>query len=143
MWVSHWLSFYAIALFLPGSYITTWEWQFSSISYGKKWGSLWRLLMKKLLVKISENLLPHFWHITVQRPHTWADTLLRFGLWKYYIWAVTVSNFSPLNEFLLSILIIFPVRLIMGGVLWSPSSPSKERQKETIQQNMRITNEVF
>ena len=51
---------YPLASLLLGSYITTWEWQFAPHSYGKKWDSLCRLLMKKFLVKISQNLPPDF-----------------------------------------------------------------------------------
>ena len=105
------------ASLLLGSYITTWEGQFSPHSYGKKWESLCRLLIKKFLVKISQNLPPLFWHGTQPGPHTSANALFGLGLRKYYVLAISVSNFITLSAFLLSIRIIFPVRLIMEGVL--------------------------
>ena len=46
-----------------------------------------------------------------------ANALFGLGLQKYYVWAIAVSNFSPLNAFLRSILITFLVRLILRGVL--------------------------
>ena len=105
------------ASLLLGSYITTWEGQFSPHSYGKKWESLCRLLIKRFLVKISQNLPPPFWHGTQPGPHTSANALFGLGLRKYYVLAISVSNFITLSAFLLSIWIIFPVRLIMEGVL--------------------------
>ena len=102
---------------LLGSYLTTREWQFLPHSYGKKWVSLCSLLFRQFLVKIGQNLLPHFWHSTQLGPHTSANGLFGLGLWKYYVLAIYVSNFSPLNAFLLSISIFFPVRLILRGVL--------------------------
>ena len=102
---------------LLGSYVTTREWQFSPHSYGKKWESLCRLLRNRFLVKISQNLPPHFWHSTLPGPRTSVKGLFGLVLWKYYVWAISVSNFSPLNAFLLSILITFPVCLILRGVL--------------------------
>ena len=104
---------------LLGSYVTTREWQFSPHSYGKKWESLCRLLRNRFLVKISQNLPPHFWHSTLPGPRTSVKGLFGLVLWKYYVWAISVPNFSPLNAFLLSILITFPVCLIMRGVLSS------------------------
>ena len=89
-------------------------------------------------VKISQNCVPDFWHITVPGPYHWADTLLGLGFWEYYIWVISVSNFSLPNAFLVSILIISPVRLIMSGVLlitsqaywqWNIKSKMKEIQK--------------
>ena len=62
------------------SYITTREGRFSPHSYGKKWKSLWRLLLKRFLVKISQNLPPPVWHNTQSRPHTGANALFGLGL---------------------------------------------------------------
>ena len=45
---------------LLSSYVTTREWQFSPHSYGKKCKSLCCLLRNRFLVKISQNLPPHF-----------------------------------------------------------------------------------
>ena len=83
----------------------------------ENWESLCRLLIKRFLVKISSNLPPLFWHSTQPRPHNSANALFGLGLRKYYVWAITVSNFSPVNAFLLSILVTFPVCLILRGVL--------------------------
>ena len=105
------------ASLLVGSYLTTWEWQFLPHSCGKKWVSLCSLLIRQFLVKIGQNLLPHFWHSVQLRPHTSVNCTFGLGLRKYYVLATSVSNFSPLNAFLQSILISFPVRLILRGVL--------------------------
>ena len=35
------------ASFLSGSHITTWEWQFSSPSYGERWGYLYLFIIRK------------------------------------------------------------------------------------------------
>ena len=40
--------------------------------------------------------------------------LFGLGMQKYYVLAISVSNFSRLNAFLLSILITFPVRFERG-----------------------------
>ena len=72
--------------------------------------------MRRFLVKIGQNLIPHFWHSTQLGPHTSVNGLFGLGLQKYYVLAISVSNFSPLNAFLLSILITFPVCLILRGV---------------------------
>ena len=118
------------ASLLLGSYITTWEGQFSPHSYGKKWESLCRLLIKRFLVKISQNLPPPFWHGTQPGPHTSANALFGLGLRKYYVLAISVSNFITLSAFLLSIWIIFPVRLIMEGVLFMNfNRPTREWAK--------------
>ena len=68
-------------------------------------------------VKIRLNRLPDFCHITFPGPHRLACTPHGLGLWKYHIWVISVSNFKLQIAFLLSILINFPVRLIMSGVL--------------------------
>ena len=117
---------YFVGLFLTpnvslllGSCATTREWQFSPHSYGKKWESLCCLLIKRFPVKIRQNSSPHFWHSTQPGPHKSANARFGLDLQKYYVWAISVSNFSPFDTFLLSILITFPVRLIMRGVLWA------------------------
>ena len=84
-------------------YITTGEAQFSSHSYGGKWESSCRLLIKRFLVKISKNHLPLFWHCTQPGLHTTANALFGLGLRKYYILAIPVSNFITLSTSLLSI----------------------------------------
>ena len=58
-------------------------------------------------VKISENLSLHFGHITFRGPCISPGSKFCPGLWKYYILALFVSNFNPLNT----------VRLIMWEVL--------------------------
>ena len=83
----------------------------------KKLESLCRLLMKRFPVKISQKFPPHFWHSLQPGPSTFKNAQFDLGLRKYYVLAISVSNFSPLNAFLLSILITFPVRLILRGVL--------------------------
>ena len=52
-------------------------------------------------------------------PTTWGGCFLSTHMEKNeeVCAAISVSNFSPLNAFLLSILITFPVRLILRGVL--------------------------
>ena len=105
------------ASLMLGSYITTKEWQFPPHSYGKKWKSLCCLVMKSFLVKIGQKLSPHFWHSTQPGPHTSVNGLFGLRLRKYYVLAISVSNFSSLNAFLLSILITSSVRLILRGVL--------------------------
>ena len=69
-------------------------------------------------VKIRLNRLSDFCYITLPGPHRLACTPLGLGLWKYHIWVISVSNFKLQIAFLLSILINFPVRLIMSGVLF-------------------------
>ena len=50
-------------------------------------------------------------------PHTSENALFGLGLRKYYVLALSMSNFITLSAFLLSIWMISPVRLIMEGVL--------------------------
>ena len=115
------------ASLLLGSYITTREWQFWPNPYGEKWESLRSLFIRRFLVKISQNLPCRLWHGTQPAPHTSANGLFGLGLSKYYVLAVSVSNFSPHNAFLLSILITFPVRLILRGVLVVPFDVAGEQ----------------
>ena len=105
------------ASLLLDSYPTTWGGSFLSTHMEKKRESMCRLLIKRFFVKISKNLPSHFWHSSQPGSHTSVNAQIGLGLQKYYVWAISVSDFSPLNAFLLSILVTFPVCLILRGVL--------------------------
>ena len=63
LWSTLGLTFCAIASFLPGSYITTWEWQFSFISYRKISDRSWCFLINEFpcqnQTKSSSRFLPY------------------------------------------------------------------------------------
>lgn len=109
----HWMYLGTVDSFLSGSNTRTRELMFSCIFHGEIEGGLCCLIIKNFHVKISQNLSLHFWHNLFQVPRTMPGIQLCPGLWKYYISAHSMSNFSPLNALFLSILIILPVRLIL------------------------------
>ena len=125
------LIFIPNASLLIGSYIRTREERFSPHSGGKKENVYAISSWKRFLVKISQSLPSPFWHSTQPRPHTGTNALFGLGLRKYYVLAFSVSNFIPLSAFLLSILLIFPVRLILSRhkicpLAWNMSSQGRD-----------------
>ena len=113
----HWLSLGTFDSYLPISNTRVRKWKFSCIFHVKISVNLCCLTIKNFHDKIGQNLSLHFWQNSSQGPFTFASSLFCTGLWKYYIWAPSVSNFSSLNAFFLSIFVIFLVRLIMWEVL--------------------------
>ena len=74
------LTFCAIASFLPGSYVSTWEWQFSFISYRKISDRSWCFLINEFpcqnQTKSSSRFLPY--HIPRATPFSMYSTWPRF-----------------------------------------------------------------
>ena len=113
----HWLYLVSVDSFLSVSDTRTWDLMSSCIFAGKIKGNFYSLIINNSHVKISENLSLHFWHITFREPQIYLGSKFWPGLWMYYVLALSVLNFSPLNAIFLSILTIFSVRLIMWEVL--------------------------
>ena len=111
----HWLYLGTVDSFMSVSDTRTWDLMFSCISHGKVWGGLCSLI-KNFHVIISENLSLHFLHIAFREPCIFSGSKF-CPTYCYSIFALSLTNFSPLNATFLSILIIFPVRLIMWEVL--------------------------
>ena len=114
-----WLYFGTVSSFLSVSGTRTWELMVLCLLHGWFLGVLRYLIIKDILVEISQNLLLDFWHKTFWEPRTFPRTRFCPGLRKCYISAPSVSNFSPVNSLFLSILVILPVCLIMWEVLES------------------------
>ena len=80
LWSTQGLTFCAIASFLPGSYITTWEWQFSFISYRKISDTSWCFLINEFpcqnQTKSSSWFLPY--HIPRAKSFSMHSTWPRF-----------------------------------------------------------------
>ena len=80
LWSTLGLTFCAIASFLPGSYISTWEWQFSFISYRKISDTSWCFLINEFpcqnQTKSSSRFLPY--HIPRATPFSMYSTWPRF-----------------------------------------------------------------
>ena len=126
----HWLYLVSVDSFLSVSDTRTWFFMFSCIFYSKIWGGLGYLIIINFHAKISQNLSLHFWHITFREPRIFPETKFCPGLWKYYILALSVSNFSPLNALFPSILNLFLVRLIMWEVLEETREEGEWKGKE-------------
>ena len=113
----HWLYLGTVDSILSVNDTRNWGLMFYCIFHGKIKGDLCYLIIQHFHVKNSQYLLLHFWHITFRKPRIFPGTKFCPGLWNYYVLALSVSNFSPLNALFLSILLIFPVCLIMWEVL--------------------------
>ena len=114
----HWLYLGTVDSFLSVSDTRTQKLLSSCHINGKFLRGICCLIIKSFLVKISQNLSLDFWLNPFREPRTFPGTQFCLDLQRYYILAPSVSNFSPVNALILSILIILPVRLIMWEVLW-------------------------